>query len=250
MWYQWTDEEDERLIDLIGQGAHPYDLVQALPGKNQHAIRVRRKLLTTSGKLVPRPKWIPKEDAVIISMTLQGATSREIAKHFPYQTYTTVKRRILALTKMGMFVAPQRCWSADEDSILILLTNNKTSPKNIKSLFPNDTLCAIKHRIARLRKKGSLPPTIRVRKGKPAVSYHMKAWNRREIKLLREFTIAQGLGACEIFKRELLPDRSIDAIAQQIRRMDYANPKRQTAARKAYQRRMLTIGVSFATMVA
>ena len=256
--YRWSIQEDELLIDLINRGAMSqygfgYELEAALPGKNQHAIRVRRKQLIASGRLVPRPKWTPEEDALIISMSKQGATLDEIKKHFEFQSSTMIKNRRQELIDAGQLQAPtlyrywSRQWSPEEDAKIVSLVEQGVRLKDYKLHFPNDTITLIKHRITHLRSLGIIPPFVRIKKERPAPTCHKIAWTRKEILTLREYSIAQNLGAQQIFNLGVLPGRSVDSIAQQIRRRDFANPKRQVAARKAYQKR-LTLGASTATL--
>jgi hypothetical protein len=114
----WTEDEDNKLVELKTAGNDYNQIALSLPGRTPLSCSNRISSLRKSGKITSAPPqitnfWTQERDDEIIRRTLRGESSYMIAKDLGGQSQPSYAKRISRLRSEGKLV--EYIWSAQSD---------------------------------------------------------------------------------------------------------------------------------------
>jgi hypothetical protein len=114
----WTEDEDNKLVELKTAGNDYNQIAVSLPGRTPLSCSNRMSTLQKYGKIASAPPqttnfWTKERDNEVIRRTLRGESSHMIAKELGGQSQPSYGKRISRLRSEGKLV--EYVWSAQSD---------------------------------------------------------------------------------------------------------------------------------------
>jgi hypothetical protein len=210
--WHWTKREDAFICRLRRQGKDRKAIADAMPGRTRHAVFFRIGFLVRAGELRRlRPDlpaysfWTAKEDALLVQLRAEGASTSEIAERLPHRTRSAIRRRARSFVESGLIerqgASSPKKWTREDNRRLEEMRRERRTVREIAVALRRTADSVSRHM------------TVKLRKGE--VALQRRNWTTEEDALLVQLRMEDATTS-EIAAR--LPQRSLQAIALRARR--------------------------------
>lgn len=204
---RWSREDDATLRRLYAAGWGLDDIATVL-GRSADAVTYRRRELGVPARRPHRRVWTARHDALIRGAAAAGVSAAELARRIGLPVEAVRHRR----GQLGLARPPARRYDAREDEVIEVGLGGGRTLEHVAELLGRPVE-GVRHRAARL---GLLSARQQPR------------WSGEDDDLLRE-GYASAIG-CDAIARDLLPQRTPEAVATRARKLGLTSLGRRWTA--------------------
>ena len=156
---QWTNEEEQRLLDLKGQDLPWSEILKHFPGRSYISLNHKYQRLTRPVSTIPPKKrgrlWTEEESNYLLELAEQGVPIKELMEIFEGRSEQAIRSKYRYLTK-GWTVpeALLKPFTAEEDELLLEVAELDGTWEEKAEFFENRNGNALSHRYVRIVTEG------------------------------------------------------------------------------------------------